>query len=251
MIIPKYRVLDPTGNITVLVSGAPDKSVAEEIMRREPTAEQVGFLVDDGLSLVMAGGEFCGNASMCAGLLRYLEKGEKESVLCVSGADEKIKVTVDGEENGSYRCTVKMPRWKSVKKLELRYGEENVTLPLVELQGIHHVIFPDRLPETEQERKTAENAARLWCRRLDACALGIMFYSRKNRSLVPLVYVPGADTVFWESSCASGTCAVGAYEATESMKEFSGELSEPAGILSVRATPEKELYLSGYAKIIK
>ena len=73
----KYCIFDPTGNVTALVETEVEPplqpAAAAEIMRRHPGTEQVGFLSDPepgekGIHAVrrMAGGEFCGNASMCA-----------------------------------------------------------------------------------------------------------------------------------------------------------------------------------------
>ena len=66
-----YTVLDPTGNITILVTSPVEISlqppVASKLMELVPEAEQVGFLSEaEGcdIALRMAGGEFCGNASM-------------------------------------------------------------------------------------------------------------------------------------------------------------------------------------------
>ena len=74
----KYCIFDPTGNITALVETAVDiadqPAAASHIMELEPDVEQVGFIsyAEDPaagvapVSLRMAGGEFCGNATMCA-----------------------------------------------------------------------------------------------------------------------------------------------------------------------------------------
>ena len=77
-----YAVMDPTGNITILVeTPVPEASqpfAAARLMELEPAAEQVGFLSSgrDGaeLSLRMAGGEFCGNASMSAAVYEEVRK---------------------------------------------------------------------------------------------------------------------------------------------------------------------------------
>ena len=65
----RYRIFDPTGNVTALVEDAVEPALqpeaAAEIMRVHPEVEQVGFVSLNGAlpSLRMAGGEFCGNAS--------------------------------------------------------------------------------------------------------------------------------------------------------------------------------------------
>ena len=92
-----YKLYNPLGNITALVMGEFDdderKSISQKIFEAEPTCEQVGFVCvkDDVAILTMAGGEFCGNASMCTGLMTG-----KSKVLC-SGNAEVMNVTQDGE----------------------------------------------------------------------------------------------------------------------------------------------------------
>ena len=78
----RYRILDPNGNITVLVESAvpveKQPSSAEWIMQQHPEVEQVGFVRflditpdSDGIhaELRMTGGEFCGNASLSTAAL--------------------------------------------------------------------------------------------------------------------------------------------------------------------------------------
>lgn len=85
----KYKVLDPAGNITVIVTTPVQEKdrrfAADLIMKTEKSAEQVGFL--SGNTLDMAGGEFCGNATRCASFLT----SEKE-IIC-SGTKIKCEGT--------------------------------------------------------------------------------------------------------------------------------------------------------------
>ena len=79
----RYSILDPSGNITALVESAVGAdaraAVAAELMRRHPEVEQVGFVrrTEPGdpvrAELNMAGGEFCGNASLCTAALLLLD----------------------------------------------------------------------------------------------------------------------------------------------------------------------------------
>jgi diaminopimelate epimerase len=52
----------------------------------------------------------------------------------------------------------------------------------------------------------------------------------------PLVYVRDTDTLIWESSCASGTCAVAAALALRQKQTLSLELFQPGGSLTAKAT---------------
>lgn len=237
----KYCICDPTGNITALVQGDGDVAVADKIMAANPAVEQVGFLTDGGRTLTMAGGEFCGNASMSAGAVYCTENGEASVYLRVSGADGPVLVTVDKIDGEGVGCTVKMPGKASVceEKLTLLNGDM-IEVPAVRLPGICHVILEDKMPKEEAE-KTAEK----WCGDLGECALGIMFFNEEKMTLAPLVYVPAAQTLFWESSCASGTAALGVYLAKKNGTAVEKEVSEPGGTLRVKAFPNGEVYLSG------
>ena len=101
-----YYIADPTKNITALVEtpvpAASRPFVASRVMEREPACEQVGFVYRGGAGepcLAMAGGEFCGNASLSAAALfgeqAGLRPGETRDMrLSVSGAEEPVPVTV-------------------------------------------------------------------------------------------------------------------------------------------------------------
>ena len=92
----QYKLYNPSKNYTALVLGEFKKKEKEEIAKKifakEPTCEQVGFVVTNNKVAVleMAGGEFCGNASMCAAIMTGLKK-----VKC-SGNDEILNVDVNG-----------------------------------------------------------------------------------------------------------------------------------------------------------
>ena len=110
----RYSIWDPSGNITALVeSPVPverQSAVAAELMARHPAVEQLGFVswqAEDGTDAVlrMAGGEFCGNASMSAAALLQsrLESAAPSGAwitrsLRVSGAKQPVAVRLCREE---------------------------------------------------------------------------------------------------------------------------------------------------------
>lgn len=92
-------ILNPGGNITALVEGTnrpliERKIINDTIMSKFPKVEQVGFISYSPLQLVMAGGEFCGNATRCATFLILKEKPGKVNVT-VSGTDQNLKARID------------------------------------------------------------------------------------------------------------------------------------------------------------
>lgn len=246
-----YTLLDPTGNITLLVeTPVPAESQPElalRLMELEPKTEQVGFVAfpSGGVRLRMAGGEFCGNASLCAAALHMTRQGRENGTVSVSvsGTEAPVTAVMEKQPDGSWRGTVTMPRPLPVARETFPDGR---TRPVVRFPGIAHVIL-----EEEPDPKTAEALAPLWCGHLHAEALGLMFLDRENRTLRPLVYVPAAGTLFWESSCASGTTAAGAYLASETGGPISLPLSQPGGTLEITAEPDGTLLLGGTVRILR
>ena len=146
----EYTVFDPTGNITILVTTPVEisrqPSVASKLMELVPKAEQVGFLSeaeDCDIALRMAGGEFCGNASMCEAAYYVNEKGfEKCPVtLRVSGADGTVAAEIERLHEGKWRGNVDMPRPQKLELIDLPGAGR---LPVVSFDGISHVIDSDR-----------------------------------------------------------------------------------------------------------
>ena len=247
----RYVLTDPTGNGTILVETPVQEErqprVAAALMALEPTAEQAGFLSFPGdcdIALRMAGGEFCGNAAMSAAAIRAEQAGVSEGTfrVRVSGAPEPVKVVLGRETDRLWRGTVDMPRPLSVETKNL----ENMEVPVVTFQGISHVILEKPLPERE-----AETLVKRWCGLLRADALGLMLLDRENAALRPLVYVPGADTLFWESACGSGSSAVGAWLARKRGGEVTISLRQPGGVLEVTALPFGPVTLRGRVRLVR
>ncbi len=246
----RYTLLDPTGNRTVLVETPVDVRsqvpVAGQIMDAEPDAEQVGFLSarPDGVSLRMAGGEFCGNAAMSAAVLYAADRGIASGAVPVDVWGTPVPVTVEVEAlpDGSVRGTLSMPRPVSVGKERFPDG---ICRPVVRFPGISHVIL-----EGTTDREAAEAAAPAWCGFLGSECVGLMLYDREGETLRPLVYVPSAGTMFWENSCASGTAAVGAYLAAKD-GPVSLSLRQPGGTLHIEADAEGGLFLTGAVRICR
>lgn len=249
----EYWKIDPTGNITLIVeTPVPRESqsrVAAELLKLDPSAEQVGFFEkpDDPsaeLRLQMMGGEFCGNATISAATI--ICGGEaKELSLEVSGAPDLVAVSIAPAQDDGCLGTVSMPLPESVCSADIG----GYTLPLVRFPGICHAVVTEQIPRSE-----AEASIPGWCAQLDTDALGLMFYDEAAGSLEPLVYVASTNTSYWESSCASGTSAVAAYLACARKADAAISLREPCGVLSAEAKfsggAVSSLTLTGKARII-
>ena len=274
----KYVLMDPTGNRTILVEtpvppeDRPD--IAAALMKLEPSAEQVGFLSEYGqdtdagtdLALRMAGGEFCGNASMSAAVWYGIRSGSARGTfsVSVSGAADPVQVTISSRPDGLWQGIVDMPGPESVETVRFPDGRQ---LPVVSFSGISHVIL-----EQSMNPETAERLVKEWCCFLHADALGLLFLQPDEENtaspapetfsaaggpdrltrghLTPLVYVPAADTLFWESACGSGTTAVGAWLARIKGGPVRLSLQQPGGELEISAAPGSPLLLKGTVRCV-
>ncbi len=262
----KYHIFDPTGNITALVETPVDveeqPGLAERIMEKHLQVEQVGFVrkfngEEKGfdMELRMAGGEFCGNASMCAAVW-YTEQTDKgddahgqkterkqaeKVVLRVSGATGPVEVQLSKAAGNYYSTAIRMPQALDITGKTFSAATLTEELPVVRLEGISHIIIESGplYSRLMDDREAAEKTVREWCGQLNAEGLGLMFLQKETEEyvLTPLVYVPGSGTVFWENSCASGSCAAGMYLATQSGQKVDVTLREPGGALRVVCDP--------------
>ena len=270
----RYCIFDPTGNITALVETAVDiadqPAAAARIMELEPDVEQVGFITyadktaaaEGGVpvSLRMAGGEFCGNATMCAAALFAVRSGLQEGAVPVKvwGISAPFTVSLERQAALAFSAAVLMPPARGIRMINLMPSDPAgasgiledggtdgisaiLSLPVVEMEGISHIIIePDSgFFGIKEDKALAESLLRQWCGVLGADCLGMMFLGEGAalRPMTPLVYVPGADTMFWENSCASGSAAAGMYLAAKAGSPVDVTFDEPAGRLRVESDP--------------
>ena len=165
-------------------------------------------------------------------------------VLRVSGSSVPIEVKLFRDSCIEYRTAIHMPPALSITEkifvFKLQDGTSiGAPLPIVELEGISHIIVEDRSPLffISERGDYAERAIRQWQAELGADGLGLMFLSSlpTGIGMKPLVYIPRGDTIFWERSCASGTCAVGIHRAWKEARSVELTLQEPGGSLSVKS----------------
>lgn len=251
----KYQLIDPTGNITALVKTKVPVSeqpfVANKICEQEPTCEQVGFISinakekDYDIELRMAGGEFCGNATMSTAAFYAKENAIKAGNVSLvhvkaSGAEEVVPVEIVCEDKNTYRGTVKMPVPKGIISKTFYYKDKEYTLPVVMFKGMYHAVV-----EGDLSKKLAEEVIKSWCKEQNIEAFGLMLLNEKERRIDPLVYVDAVESLFWENSCASGTTAVGYYLYNKYEKPIDISFSEPGGKLAVKVDDNNNLKLSG------
>lgn len=246
----EYYLINPTGNITALVTGDVPQpeygKISSEILKKEKCCEQVGFFSVSGenVTLNMAGGEFCGNASMSACALYAYITGADEvnTALSVSGTDEKVSCSAVKSGNG-YGCSVVMPPVRNRREISLTDdGGREISAQLFELDGISHAVLTQAI-----KKETAEREIVSLCRSLGVKSAGLMLYSPGSGTVRPLVYVDGIRSLYWESSCASGTCALAEY--SELKPGEKKEFYEPGGTLTAERLPDGRIKLYGSAEI--
>ena len=244
----KYIIANPTGNLTALITEYCDSSdyisEAALIMNANPEVEQAGFIIDidgDGdadIVLQMAGGEFCGNATLSAAAYYLMNNDidEGDIRVRVSGASAPLIVSIEKKDT-VYYGSVAMPL-----PTEISVFEDH---PIVIFDGITHMIVPSDSMSEEQ----AEACIRDYCKKAEAPAFGILLWDEKKEYMKPLVYVSEIDSLFWEHGCASGTSAIGAYYAYTTHSDVLIDVHQPGGTLRVSAGYElgslTELKLSG------
>lgn len=238
-----YYIANPAGNITALVidngiSKQEYASISDEIMGKNKSVEQVGFVSfkDDRLQLNMAGGEFCGNAAISTAALycHIYNKDVFDGLLAVSGAKDKAKVSVK-RDNGQYNCSIIIDKPQSINNYDYSIDGTLYTLPTVALEGISHVIVKNGF-----NTDVAQKLLHKYAKEFNLSAMGVMIYDKATGKMTPIVYVRECNTCVFENSCASGSIALFAY-LTQSNKEIK-EISviEPGGVLKVQLCDKAE-----------
>ena len=254
----EYWLFDPSGNITALIPLQAETdcglSIAEAVMRAEPSCEQSGFVLPGtalcDARLRMAGGEFCGNASLCTAALTAVRTGMPiGETICmridVSGAALPVSVTLDRRKDDFFTGSVVMPPVTEIREISFP-GTHTGPVPVVIMPGICHAVVSESFGIDR-----AETVIRDWCAALNADAMGIMLTDSVFSRLTPLVYVPAAGTLYRENSCASGTAAVGALLASHRQSSVSLSLKEPGGTLYVSADPDGSVTLSNTVRLVR
>ena len=251
-----YYYADPTGNITLLAPFPQDTAnfskEAARLMKLEPAAEQVGFLGSGGpgydISLQMAGGEFCGNATLSAAAVFYKNAGCRSDeagmvYVSASGTAAPVPVRIMQTGGNTFKGPVSMPAQLELITADFKCSGKDYSLPAVQFEGITHLLSFSPL-----QKETAERIVKEQCIVLQADALGLIQIETETETLLPVVYVPKSGTLFWEGSCASGTAAAGFY-----LREICGpgkwEFTEPAGRLTIEAPADGRLLLSGSVSV--
>lgn len=218
-IIKDILIVRPGGNDTALVLGI-NKSkkekriINDEIMKKFPNVEQVGFVDLKKPELQMAGGEFCGNATRSTAYLT-LQGKPGEIMIKTSGVTRKLKAGVNDQGN----AWAQMPIYKNPNVIK-NIGK----ITIIPLYGITQVVIEINKKFPDQE--LAKSKAFAYLRKLNLLesvpASGVMFLYKKKQTfgIEPVVWVRDIKTLFYETACGSGSTAVGLYLAKRQKKSI-------------------------------
>ena len=228
-------------------------------------AEQVGFIESsknhtDLIRLQMMGGEFCGNATRSlAAFMVHSQHPEIEKIgskfmvpLEVSGIDEVINCEVEPlEKTNLYMSKIKMPVPLSINKIIIDDSGNKVKTIRVDLPGItHFIVNKDKINDKDKYYEIIKSVMA----KEDYDAFGIMYYDYNKNFMEPLVYVRSTESLFWERSCGSGSCALGCALAFLNKESLEKEIHQPGGLLKVSVGYENHninsLYLNGEVEIV-
>lgn len=234
MIKDNYKLYVPSGNPTALVlrmerNSKKRKEINDKIMSKYDFIEQVGFINMDinKPELLMAGGEFCGNATRCA-IKYYLSGCEGKIKIKVSGVPNKLLGGIDKNNNvwvdmpiikGNYENSINViNRKKAIVKL---YG---ITQLVYELKNINKKYNKEELKEYAYNILKENNL-------LKEDAAGVMFIEKKDNKVIlsPVVFVKEINTLFYETACGSGSVAVGIYESFKNKDSVNIDILQPSG----------------------
>lgn len=255
----------PTENMTILVETQipveKQLAVGQKLIAYNGVyGEQAGFIQEPNdqraaKALRMMAGEFCGNATLSLAAWVMEQKGmpvgEKETVLLeVSGAKDLVLCEIQREEQG-YLGKVDMPLPLSIEWKMFSLEGEMLTLPVVQFDGITHIIVERKIWGDSAKNK-AEQASMIWGEKMTE-AFGILLWDETTGKLEPLVCVKGASLI-WEKGCGSGTSAIGAFLAMKTGKDVFLQCKQPGGTMGVRAFMKDgklaSLQISGHVSIV-
>jgi diaminopimelate epimerase/GNAT superfamily N-acetyltransferase len=237
-------VMYPSGNVTAVVFDqrldAPRKelqnSITDTWKERAadlPGIEQCCFVTKPKDSraigrVEMFGGEFCGNATRS--VIQLLTQGKDDSgYIEVSGVDKPLEFSI---KDGT--ITLEMPILQS--------GEMTKTVDegvLVQLYGIAHLVITDQGQRSKKsahellEEILKENRYGL----ADQPSFGVTYYDPASFKAEFAVWVKKVTTIYDETACGSGTCAIGLVAAAAAGKSVSLEVIQPSDrMISTTAT---------------
>jgi len=248
----QYRIFVPGGNKTALVLGfnglendierrkfIQDKIIARHKHDVDGEVEQVGFISTDKSMprLIMAGGEFCGNATRTAAAY-YLEGREGKIEIVVSGTSKPLMAGI----NSAGEVWADMPVYEDISSsiMPVKGG-----LYWVMIEGISHLVVPQlqsipylgkifALDNSDDQKNVALdllNRSIVNNSLPNSNSCGVIFLENLADILRmhPFVYIKTAGTAYYETGCGSGAICTGLVSGLLHNKTITIPLLQPSG----------------------
>jgi histidine racemase len=255
--IQRLAVLYPGGNTTTLVLDQ-DPSIQsqnrtilnQKIIDSYPefAIEQCGFVLQPTdashgalARLEMFGGEFCANAARST-IALLTGKTVSQGLLEVSGTSQLLHWYNDGT---SIRVQMPLPLYSELTERT----EDGV---LVRLDGITHLVVLDKgvAPIGDAFTQYADKLMQKYDLK-SLVAAGISWYDSSTNQATFRVYVQAVNTLFDETACGSGTCAIGmALAAAQNTAALSMEIIQPSGESISFTLADGHAYISGPVSVL-
>lgn len=234
--LKRAAIVYPSGNTTAVVFdqmlNADREQLNTQVMEAwkqqavgEPEIEQCCFVTmpKDQRAVArveMFGGEFCGNATRS--VIQLITEGKDyQGMIEVSGVNRPLNFNV---KDGSIAVEMPLPQDREL-------ATEVVEGTLVQLDGIAQLVVTDveqqenRSPREVLQTLLAENKYGL----AEQPAVGITYYDPISNKAEFGVWVKEVNTIFDETACGSGTCAIGIASALQTQQNQRLEVIQPSG----------------------
>jgi len=235
-ILKRTAIVYPSGNTTAVVFDqmldADREQLNAQVMEAwkrksfgEPEIEQCCFVtIPKDLRTIarveMFGGEFCGNATRS--VIQLITEGKDyQGLIEVSGVDRPLNFNA---RNGSVAVEMPLPQTG-----ELYTDIEEGTL--VRLDGIVQIVVTK---EEQQDKITprkllTELVSQNKYGLAEEPAVGVSFFDAISNKSEFSVWVKEVNTIFDETACGSGTCAIGIVSALQKQQNQRLEIIQPSG----------------------
>lgn len=236
MSLKRAAIAYPSGNTTAVVFDQMLNADREELNSLlmtawkkqeagQPEVEQCCFVTmpknKEAVARVeMFGGEFCGNATRS--VIQLITEGKDyQGMIEVSGVDRPLNFNV---RDGVIAVEMPLPQDGN---LATKVAEGT----LVRLDGIAQLVVTDAM--LQQNRAPRELLTELLEQNKyglsEQPAVGVTYYDKATKKAEFGVWVKEVNTVFDETACGSGTCAIGVASAIDAKQNQKLEVIQPSG----------------------
>lgn len=187
-----YQLINPSGNITAIVSGKYTQNQKQIINRAifldNKKIEQIGYIYTSNSNnyFEMMGNEFSANGSRAAGFC-FLKGKSGQITFLSSGNTKPVIVTINKKQAILFINSKIFPKFNEIETNIIKTKLFKTTFYLINSPPQNNII-------KSIINKNIENA------------VGIIFY--QNNNITPYFYVKSVNKIVLENSCGSGSIAL-------------------------------------------